>query len=260
MKNGEKRKLDIALLILFPILAAIASLMMKADFLVSTLLFFGPISVLLSYRNQKAIKKTLVFSMIFSVPFAIIVDYIATVSQAWYVPETIFPSRFLNVIPIEDFIWAFMLVYSIIIFYERFFDKTGKEIMSKRIRFLGWILSSALFLFFVVLFAAQSILYVKYAYFWMGVILFLAPTIIFLLYFPNLLAKYVKTGAYFFFLFLLLELTGLHLDQWRFPSDHFIGWVELFGHKFPFEEFFFFIMISAVVILSYYEFFDDDRK
>jgi hypothetical protein len=87
---------------------------------------------------------------------------------------------------------------------------------------------------------------------------FFFPEIIFS-FFPRLFSKYVKAISYFFALFILLELTGVHLNQWVFPGE-FIGWVELFGIKFPFEEFFFFIILGSAVILSYYEVFADDRK
>jgi hypothetical protein len=62
------------------------------------------------------------------------------------------------------------------------------------------------------------------------------------------------------YLALMFELTGLELQLWTFPGTHFIGWVDLLGYKFPFEEFFFWFVLSAITILSYYEFFDDNRK
>ena len=89
---------------------------------------------------------------------------------------------------------------------------------------------------------------------------FIVPAITFLSLFPRLLSKYVKTASYFFLLSILFELTGLQLNQWTFPGSNFIGWVELFGHRFPFEEFFFGFVMGAISVLTYYEFFDDDRK
>ena len=260
MKNSKKQKLDIVLLVLFPFIAIAVSLIFKTNFLISTLLFFGLPSIYLSYKNQKAIKKTLLFTFIISVPLSILIDYIAVINNSWYVPTSFFPFRFLGVIPIEDFIWGYGLAYTVIIFYEHFFDKTGREIIDKRMQYFGWLFGILLLLFFAILFLNPALLNIKYAYFWLGLTLVLLPAVTFLTFFPRMLSKYLKTGVYFFLLTLLLELTGLHLDQWRFPGTYFIGWVELFGYRFPFEEFFFFIMITAMAILSYYEFFDDDRK
>lgn len=50
------------------------------------------------------------------------------------------------------------------------------------------------------------------------------------------------------------------LGQWTFPGDQFIGWVNMLGVRFPFEELLFWFMLAAIGILSYYEFFDDNRK
>jgi len=254
------RTVDYILLLLFPFVAAMVSFVIEANFLVSTFLFFGLPAIWLSYRNKRAIKKTLIFSALFTIPMSILIDYVAVLDKSWYVPTTVFPFRFLDIIPIEDFIWGFLLAYTIVMFYETFFDKTGKELIGKRMKYFIWIFGIALFIFFAILFINPALIHVPHAYLWIGIIFGILPTIFFLSFYPKNFAKVVKTGAYFFLLSLLLEITGLHFDQWIFPGTNFIGWVELFSKRFPFEEFFFFIILSAVAIVSYYEFFDDDRK
>ncbi|MBU1046714.1 hypothetical protein KKH36_02985 [Patescibacteria group bacterium] len=256
----KKQKLDLFLIILLPVLAIIIALIFKANFLISTLLFFAPISIYLSYRNKKAIKKTLLSSCVFSIPIFIIVDYIGTINGTWYVPSTIFPFRFLEILPVEDYIWGVALVYLVIMFYEHFFDKNKKESIDKRIKYFYFIFGLGLISFFSILFLKPELFYINYAYFWVGLLFILIPVPLFLFFYPSLFTKFMKTGIYFFFFTLLLELTGVHLGQWQFTSDQYIGWVDLFGNKLPFEEFFFFVMLTAVSILSYYEFFIDDRK
>jgi len=49
----------------------------------------------------------------------------------------------------------------------------------------------------------------------------------------------------------------LQLGQWAFPSNDFVGWVSLFGQRFPFEELFYWTMLAAVTVISYFEYFDD---
>lgn len=254
------KKLDIVLLILFPIISVALSLALKANFLTSTLLFFGLPSLWFSLRTPAQVKKTFLFALIFSIPFVIFTDYIAVSDRSWFVPSTVFPVRLLGLVPIEDLIWAFFLVYSVVIFYEHFLDKGKHELVDKRMKYLFWPLITLLLVFFITLFTRPELLVIPYAYLWIGVILILLPSITFLSFFPRLLSKYVKTASYFFLLALLFELTGLELNQWTFPGNNFIGWVELFGYRFPFEEFFFWFVMSAIGILSYYEFFDDDRK
>ncbi len=254
------KKLDIILLILFPIVSVVVSLAIHANFLTSILLFFGLPSVWLSFRTPERVQKALVFSVLMSVPLGLFIDYIATMDGAWFVPTTVFPFRLFGVVPIEDLIWGFFLIYSVVIFYEHFLDKGKHELIDRRMKYLVWPIAVILIIFFALLVIQPELLVIPYAYWWLGTIFFVIPTVTFLSFFPRLLSKYVKTASYFFLLAVLFELTGLQLNQWTFPGQNFIGWVELFGHRFPFEEFFFWFVMSSISVLAYFEFFDDDRR
>lgn len=256
--NDKKR--DMIFMIFFPILAVALSLLLKTNFLLSTIFFFGFPAVYLSYKKRKAIKKSLIFAFLFSIPFTIIINLFAVNDQSWYVPITVFKLRILNLVPIEDLIWGFLLVYFVIIFYEYFLDKkVQKEKQNKKFVYFFGILNLLLALCLLI-FALIPSLRLPYFYLWGGICLLLVPTILFLTSFPNFISRFVKVGIYFFGVFLLLEITGLQRNQWVFPGKNFIGWVTLFGHSFPFEEFLFFISLAAVAVLSYYEFFSDDQK
>ncbi len=254
------KKIDIIFLILFPIISVATALTLRTNFLETTLLFFGLPSLWLSLRTLGQVAKTFLFSLFLSVPLGIVVDYIATIDQAWHVPNSVFLIRLFGIIPIEDIIYAFFLVYSIVIFYEHFLDKGKHELVDKRMKYMAWPLITLVMVFLITLFTKPEMLVIPYAYFWLGTAIFLIPAVTFLSFFPRLISKYIKTASYFFLLALMFELTGLELQLWTFPGTHFIGWVDLFGYKFPFEEFFFWFVMSAIAILSYYEFFDDNRK
>lgn len=71
--------------------------------------------------------------------------------------------------------------------------------------------------------------------------------------------KFIKTGVFFFMLYLIYELTAVNLGQWYFPGEY-VGWVELAGARFPFEELFFWMMLSSSAVLALYEGFVDDKK
>ncbi len=107
LNKTARKKGDIIILIMFPIVSVIVSLLIKANFLTSTLLFFGLPAIWLSYRTKEMINKTALFSLIFSIPFTIVIDYIAVLDKAWYVPNSII--RLFGIIPIEDFVWGFLL-------------------------------------------------------------------------------------------------------------------------------------------------------
>jgi len=254
------KKLDILLLILFPIISVATSLAIKANFLTSILLFFGLPSLWFSFRTPFQVKKTLIFSFVMAIPLGIFIDYIGTIDGSWLVPVSVFPYRLFSIVPIEDLIWGLLLIYNVVIFYEHFLDKGKHELIDKKMKYLIWPLLVFLLVFITILFTKPQIVSIPYAYLILGTILLLLPSITFLSFFPKLLSKYVKTASYFFLLAILFEITGLQLNQWIFPGTNFIGWVELFGYRFPFEEFFFWFVMSAIGILSFYEFFDDDRK
>lgn len=254
------KKLDIFLLVAFPITAVTISLTFNVNFLTSILLFYGLPSLWFSLRTPSKVKRTLIFTSLLSIPFGIIMDYLGTIDNSWFITHTVFPFRLFGVVPFEDLIWGFFLTYSTIIFYEHFLDKGKHNLIDKRMKYILWPAYTALLIFFIVLFSKPELLIVRYAYLWIGVVIIFLPSITFLSFFPRLLSKYVKTASYFFLLALLFEITALQLNQWSFPGRNFIGWVEMFGYRFPFEEFFFWFIMATIGGLSYYEFFDDDRR
>ena len=258
MNKKELKRLDIILLILFPIISVILSLVFKANYLVSTLLFFGLPSVWLSYRTPHMIKRTALFAFIFCIPFGIIIDYIVTADKGWFVPRSSFP-RIFNLVPIEDLIFVFLLAYAAVIFYEHFLDKGKHRLIDSKMKYFIWPVVILFFVFIILFFNNPLLLRINYAYFWLGGTVLLLPTLAALGVFPGLFSKYVKTASYFFIVTLLFEFTALELGQWKYDGANFIGWVNLFGHSFPIEEFFFCFILFSTAVLSYYEFFDEPR-
>lgn len=249
------KKLDILLLILFPLIAVILSLGLKLNFIISTLIFFGLPSVYLSFRTKKVILRTLTFTLLFGLSASIVLNYMASLDNSWEVP-TIFPFRLLDKVSIEEIVWSLLIVYFIVIFYEHFFDK-GKHKVEYSMRYLAYILISILVVFLLSLFTNPDLLKINYFYLKAGLIAALLPLAAFLFEFHKFVSKFIKTGLYFFYLGLLNELTALQLGYWSFPGSNFIGWVTILGHRFPFEELLFFLMIFAIAVLAYFEFFDD---
>ena len=127
-------------------------------------------------------------------------------------------------------------------------------------KYFVWPFLLAMIFFFTWYFINPNSLTFSYAYLYIGLILLVFPIVTTLSFFPRLLSKYVKVGAYFSALMGLFEFTGVTLNHWIFPGKNFIGWVPYFGYKIPVEEFIFWIVLTSVGILSYYEFFDDDTK
>jgi len=257
----KKEKIDLILLLLYPIFASLFLLFIKGNAFLSIIIFFAIPPLYLSFRAKKYVKKSLIFSLVLGLPLFFIVDYIAHLTKTWLLHDSILPFRFFNYVPLEDWIWAVFYIYFIVIFYEYFLDKDVKvQAWHKNMKYLVMGLLIAFVLFLSALILNPKYLNIPYFYLTMGLTVILLPILLILLKFPKLTAKFFKTGAYFFYLVFIYEITGLKLDLWSFPGTEFIGWVTFLGVSFPIEEFVFWIMLGSMAALSYYEFFDDDRK
>ncbi len=123
-----KKKILLSLLVLWPIAASVISFAIKADFFVSTILFLGLSSILLSVFNKSSIGKLLIFSLVFGIPVACVVDYIMEAAGGWYVPYSIFDSfRLFGLVTVDLVIWAVLETYFILMFYETFLEKHHKK-------------------------------------------------------------------------------------------------------------------------------------
>ncbi|MBS3176595.1 hypothetical protein J4457_05155 [Candidatus Woesearchaeota archaeon] len=196
------------------------------------------------------------FSFTFSIPFAIILDYIMEITQGWYIPSSFFdPYRILGYVSIEQLIWLFLYLYLVAIFYEAFLEKTcTHRLYSSHLKY-GIILLYLIFgLFIIIHLTKHELLEINYFYLKFGIVLGLLPIAVALIKFPRLYTQFLQTAAYFFYLSFLYEVTALVLGQWTFPAtNQFVGFLSLGSISFPFEELFFWIILGAMGALSYYK-------
>ena len=75
----------------------------------------------------------------------------------------------------------------------------------------------------------------------------------------KLIKKIALQGGIFFVISLAYELVALQLSQWQFNGTQYIGWIELLGHGFPFEELLW-LIFAVPAFICVYEYFVDDRK
>ncbi len=272
MKNIKKnKKIDLLILIFIPILTAFVLLFYRENFLISTILFFGTPSLYLAVRHKKALKKTFIFSLLFSVPLTFIFDYLIAKDKGWHIVSSILPFRIFGIVAFEQFIWAFLWVFYIVIFYEYFLDKqekrsifsflfTKSETITRPMEYFALVLFTLLLFFTFFAFFCPTYLKIDYAYLVLGTIFGIIPLSIFLFKFPNFSVRFLKATFYFFFLALIIEYVGLKLNHWIFPGSNFIGVENFFGFMIPYEEIMIYFVLSTPIVLSYYEFFDDDRR
>lgn len=258
--------IDIILLILFPIIATAISIFIINSYPLSTILFYGVPGIYLSLRfgHLWQEKKGLLFAILVATPFAIIVDYIGIQSGIWYTPQSYFATRFLGVIPWEDFFWMITATYTMVIIYETLLDKGKHELLDRRI--LYFLLSAAIVLgsFFLLLLLGRSDLLIfdsQYTYLVLGSVFFLFPTVLFVLKFPKFLKRFLPLSAYFLYLTILFEITATHLNQWIFTGIYLLPPLNIFGNApIAYEELFFVGIIGPMAAIAFYEFFDNGEK
>ncbi len=243
----SQRHADIAIISLAIILAPILSILLHASFMLSIMLYYGLLSIYFSIRTPPAIKKALIISF-GSIPICLFLDYIAFYNNAWAVP-TIFPFRILGLVPLEDFICLFAVVYALAIIRGTFFE-TSHEINYKRYK-NSWIIAVILTILFLILHNwFPDYLKIKYYYFWLLIFVFLAPTIVGFILFPKLRKIIPIMMPYFFIGMLSWELIALYLGQWSFPSTEYIGFVKFLGISWPVEEFLVWQILALPAIVT----------
>ncbi len=257
----NKRKIDLILLLIYPIIGSLFSLILKINAFESIIIFFAIPALYLTIKAIQYSKKAILFSIIAGVPLIIIVDYIAQITKQWVIPSSIFSFKLLGVIPIEVILWTILNLYLIIMFYEYFLDKhVTKKLWYPHIKYLIIIILFLFILFITFYFYLPTLLNIPFFYLFFGIILLLIPIIIQMSKYPKMNIKFFKTAAYFFYLSFIYEVTALQLNWWHFSGTNFIGWISLFNIKFPLEELIFWISLFAMAVLTYYEYFDDDEK
>ncbi len=258
----KEKIINLILLILIPLIGGAFARYYRTNGMVSLLLIYAAPSVYISIKNPKHVAKTTLFSFFIGIPLIIIFDFISHYTNTWEIYNTIFGFRLFNYVTIENMLWAFFHLYYTIFFYEHFIDKPEKNKIKilPRMKYILSIILGLFITFIGLYFFSQKTLFIHYFYMFLGIIVIVIPTTIFLVKYPKFINKFTLVTAYFFFFSILVEYVGLKNNIWNFPGNEFIGWVQLFGGKFPFEELFFWMMLFSGAILSFYEFFDDDRK
>jgi len=222
---------------------------------------FGIPGVLLTgnIKNKKVINRIVIAALLGSIILATIIDYLGFLNHSWFVIDTIFPFRIMNMIPLEDPIWALLWVYLILATYESRFKTGNKSLLGKRAKY-WFLLNGFAFLALVTTFLINPMLLqtIPYYYLISGTILALIPTILFLKFYPKYISSFLKVASYISLVSFLDEIVALKLNHWTFYGGKFLMLIKIWGVNLPFEELFFFILIGPVFVLCYYEFLDGD--
>jgi hypothetical protein len=240
------------------------SVCLRTPYLVSTLLFYGSPGLYITLRrgHKWQVAKSFLFAVVVSIPFAIVVDFVGTTSHVWYVRESLFPFRFLNVIPVEDLVWLVVATYTIVILYASVLDKGKHELADARMSYFivpASVALSAFFLFLV--FGSPTLLSLdsRFTYLFLGTAFFALPAGLFLWRFPSFIERLIGLVTYFLYVTILFEIVATSLGEWEFHGTYLLPPLFFGGAgPIPYEELFFVGIVGPVAAVAFYEWFDDD--
>ena len=259
MRKRINKKIDLLVVFLLLGITAAISLIFNFKPLIAFLLYLLSPSIYLILREKKNFFKIFWAVVVFGIIFGFGFDFVVTLNEGWIVTQLVLPLRLFGFYPILDDVLAFMLMtLFIVVFYEHFLDDEKNRRISNNLKWLITFSLVILILIFTAYLINPNFLRIPYAYL-VGGIFAIAFPFVFSLYKLRFLEKFLKLAAFFFVVWFVLELICLKAGGWIFPGEY-IGMVEIFGVKFPFEELFFWMMWYAAAVVSYYESFIDDQK
>lgn len=256
----KNQKIDLLLVIGMVLLSIPIIVWLNVRPLVSTVFFFIIPSIYLLIRKPRNLRRIFTGAFLIGMVFGFVFDFLAILNNAWSEPveQLVFKYKVLNIVPIDHIIWFFFWALIIIVFYEHFLEHERADGISHNFKY-GLIPGiTATIAILALFFIAPETIRFGYSYLILGGLTFL-PFLFLMIRRPILFIKFVKVTPFFFLLFLAFELTAIYLEQWYFPGLY-IGYVEVLGLRFPFEEFFFWILMSSTIVLSYYELYVDDER
>lgn len=242
-------KMDITAFLAVLMIAPLCSWFLHAGFMLAMLFYFGSLALYFSWRWPQGIARALLISLP-TIPICLVFDYIAFINNTWVVP-TIFSFRILTLIPLEDFIFSFLMVYTIVIMYGYLRGRDQAVNYRRFAIFCGVVMVGAI-IFFTIRWLAPTLFLIPYYYAWVLLFVFIVPTAVGLIFFPHLRRSILVLVPYFFIWMLSWEFIALKLGMWSFPSNEYIARLSVFGLHFPLEEFltWMILMVPMVIILA----------
>src|SRR3989344_982531 len=115
---SKKRTLDFLIVLGLVVLAVPLSIYFKANFLTSTIFFFGFPSLYLLARQKTAWKRIFSAAALFGLLFGFLLDYLAELNNAWSwagTDQLVFSQLILGVVNVDVMIWFFLWVFFLVI-------------------------------------------------------------------------------------------------------------------------------------------------
>ncbi len=221
-----------------------------------------PAIIYMAMRRKKSWLKVLLFALTAGALYGFLLEFVAEYNHIWDVPNPSFPIKFFGFLPAFDVLIGHMLMTGYTaVFYEHFVDE---KYLNRKI---SW--PHLLYGVVPIVLAIAAVLIAfsidpnlvkssRHLYLYIGIAAII-PTIIYALRKPIVIKNMALTGAYFFFFYMALEIIGVNLSFWTFEKGTYVGYVNVLGAGFPFEEVFFWMGFYSSFLVFFYEKFIDNE-
>lgn len=259
----RKKEIDIFVLILLATGGILYASFTKDLFIgkatIAGAVYIIPSIIYLSLRKKKNWQKIIISTLVFGGAFGFLFEFIQEFNRSYSVISTLFPFKVFGILPLDNVIGHMMMTMITVVFYEHFIDREINHHISRNLKYA--ILPSIFAIGAVVLlyFLKPTSLFLPFPYSFIGIAAIIPPIFLGITK-PRFVRNMVETAIYFFFFYLAIEIVAVKNAWWVYQGNNYIGWVNILGIQFPFEELFFWMLFYAASIVSYYELFVDEHQ
>ena len=255
MTKGKKKELII--LFLYLIIINIIAFVLRFRYFEMALLSASIPGFYYLFKQKEYTKKIFIESILFTIPFTIIIEIFGHYNNAWY-EHTIFSLRLFDLFPIESFLFGFNYYLFVTVFYKYFFDKPNKPKFNKNFIIVIILLFIALAATIILLQLNSPLLTIPYYYAVLLSFMFVFVIIVTIIK-PFLFKRALLVSLYLIIPSLLHEYVSLELVHWSFEKGNHIGYIEFLNHTIPIEELIWLPLVPIVMVL-FFEIFQDDGE
>jgi len=251
----NKKWKKIFLLFAYIIVALLIVYLIKPPYLINILIIYCPPTLLNFYWLKNSRGKILLFALLATILFALPIELIARLANAWDV-QSLFP-RLFGLVPLENILYAFFNFAWPLAFYEYFVDRDEKKKISSKWKYLMTIF----IVFSVIVYSiyAYNKAIISLPYWVIGIFGLLIPFLIIYIKNPKLIKKVLLTTLFFGSVFCLHEIVSLYLGHWWWPGEYLFT-INLFENVFPLDDVVIWYIFSTPTLIGGYEFFVDDYE
>lgn len=248
-------KTRIVCLFCYVILACIFVYLIRPNYITNLLLVYLPPSLITFFWLKKTRRKVLIFSVVTTFLFALPIELVARLANAWDV-ASIFP-RLFSVAPLENLFYAFINFFWVLAFYEYFVDNDKNKNISKKWKYLiGLYCLLSVTVYALYNYAIQ---YISLNYWVIGALVLFLPALLIFGENRHLLKKIIIPTLFFAGVFCLHEIVSLLIGHWWWPGSYLLP-IKIQGIIFPLDDVIIWYFLSTPALIGGYEFFMDDYK